>query len=54
MTSVPLQMLKNGLTKFTATIKPHRDKLLAQLKALERISEEEEDWLKLESNLIDE
>jgi hypothetical protein len=54
MTLKGLNILKKGFSKFTKTIKAHRDELNTKLAQKETISSVDEHWLDHEANTIDE
>jgi hypothetical protein len=52
MTLKPLDILKKGFSKFTKTIKAHRDELNTKLARKETISSADEHWLDHKANTI--
>jgi predicted RNase H-like nuclease (RuvC/YqgF family) len=54
MTLKPLEILKNGLSKFKKTIEVRKDELNRKLSQKETISSSDEHWLDNEANIIDE
>jgi len=54
MTLKPLEILKNGLSKFKKTIEVRKDELNRKLARKETISSSDERWLDNEANIIDE
>ena len=54
MTPISLAVLKEGLTKFSKTIKDRKDDLNSKLSREEPISSADEQWLDHEANTVDE
>jgi len=54
MTPKPLDILKNGLDKFSKKIKTRKEALTMKLSRRESISSADEKWLDHEANTIDE
>jgi len=54
MTPKPLDILKNGLDKFSKKIKTRKEALTMKLSQRESISSADEKWLDHEANTIDE
>ena len=54
MTLKPLEILKNGLSKFKKTIQVRKDELNGKLARKETISSSDEHWLDNEANIVDE
>ena len=54
MTPNRLDILKEGLSKFSKTVKDRKDKLNAKLSRKEPISSADEQWLDYEANTVDE
>lgn len=54
MTLKPLEILKNGLSKFKKTIQVRKDELNGKLAWKETISSSDEHWLDNEANIVDE
>ena len=50
----PVDILKKGLAKLTASVRAHKDTLKAKLVKREPISLSEELWLDNEANIVDE
>ena len=53
MAPKPLDILKEGLSKFSKTIQGRKDKLNAKLSRKETISSADEQWLDNEANTVD-